>query len=98
MTGQRFSVRALAAPGAADGTYGLAVVDGLVTGVEEVGETTGTLPTGGATGEVLAKASSTDFDAAFVESSVPVILLPNGSDASDVPAGTPVGAIILTKG
>lgn len=29
--------------------------------------------------------------------SAAVVLLPAGSDASDVPAGTPVGAIILVK-
>lgn len=33
----------------------------------------------------------------YVELSVPVILLPAGSDASDVPAGTPVGTIVLVK-
>lgn len=30
--------------------------------------------------------------------SAAVVLLPAGSDASDVPTGTPVGAIILMKG
>lgn len=30
--------------------------------------------------------------------SVPMLLLPHGSDASFVPAGTPVPAIILMKG
>lgn len=33
----------------------------------------------------------------YIEGSVPVILLPAGSDASDVPAGTPVGTIVLVK-
>jgi hypothetical protein len=33
----------------------------------------------------------------YVEGSVPVILLPAGSTAVDVPAGTPVGTIILVK-
>lgn len=32
-----------------------------------------------------------------VEGSVPVIPLPAGSDASDVPAGTPINSIILVK-
>jgi hypothetical protein len=33
----------------------------------------------------------------WLTGSVPVILLPAGSDASDVPAGTPVNTIILVK-
>lgn len=33
----------------------------------------------------------------YVELSVPVILLPAGSTAADVPAGTPVGTIVLVK-
>lgn len=33
----------------------------------------------------------------YIESSVPVILLPAGSDATDVPAGTPIGTIVLVK-
>lgn len=34
---------------------------------------------------------------AYVSLSVPVILLPAGSTAADVPAGTPVGTIVLVK-
>jgi hypothetical protein len=34
---------------------------------------------------------------AWVPMSIPVLLLPSGSDASDVPAGTPVGTIIFMK-
>lgn len=33
----------------------------------------------------------------YIEFSVPVILLPTGSTAADVPAGTPVGTIVLVK-
>lgn len=33
----------------------------------------------------------------YVSLSVPVILLPAGSTAADVPAGTPVGTIVLVK-
>lgn len=33
----------------------------------------------------------------YVELSVPVLLLPAGSTAVDVPADTPVGTIILVK-
>lgn len=53
------------------------------------------LPAGGATAETLAKTSGTDYDADWVTGSVPVILLPAGSDATDVPAGTPVGTIVM---
>lgn len=34
----------------------------------------------------------------WLPSSVPVLLLPAGSTAADVPAGTPVPAIVLVKG
>lgn len=35
---------------------------------------------------------------AYVVGSVPIILIPNGGDASDVDASTPVGSIIVPKG
>jgi hypothetical protein len=34
---------------------------------------------------------------AWLPASVPVILLPAGSTAADVPAGTPIGTIVLVK-
>jgi hypothetical protein len=45
-------------------------------------------------GETLA---TVDGALTYVSLSVPVILLPAGSDASDVPAGTPVGTIVFVK-
>lgn len=42
-------------------------------------------------------AINADSKVTWIEASVPVILLPAGSDAGDVPAGTPIGTIILTE-
>lgn len=52
-------------------------------------------PTTGAVAETLAVGA--DGVVEFVDSSVPVVLLPAGSVAADVPADTPVGTIILVK-
>lgn len=55
------------------------------------------IPVGGATGNTLAKVSATDRDAIWISGSVPVLLLPAGSDASGVPPGAPAGSIILVR-
>lgn len=52
-------------------------------------------PTTGALAETLAV--GTDGAVTFIDGSVPVLLLPAGSTAADVPADTPVGTIILLK-
>jgi hypothetical protein len=81
-----------------DGNYVLTVVDGVVTGLVAVTPPSpGVLPTGGAAGELLAKLSATDYDTAFIEKSVPTLLLENGDTAADVPAATPVGTIVRFK-
>jgi len=80
-----------------DGTYVLQVVDGVVTGLVLTSAGSGSLPAGGATAETLAKLSGTDFDAAFIEKSVPTLLLEAGDTVADVPAGTPYGTIIRFK-
>jgi hypothetical protein len=46
-------------------------------------------------GTTLAVSSSDELE--YVSLSVPVILLPAGSTAADVPAGTPIGTIVLVK-
>lgn len=51
----------------------------------------------GATGETLIADSSATAGVKYASGSVPVIPLAAGSDASDVPAGTPTNAIILIK-
>lgn len=80
------------------GVYGVEVVNGGPFGKRVSGLTPVVgLPSGGATGETLAKASGTDYDAEFVDGSVPVVLLAAGSDATDVPAGTPVGSLVAIK-
>lgn len=78
----------------ADGRYVLSVVSGRVVELRRLAP--GDIdPTGADEGNTIAiNGSST---AVYVEASVPVILLPAGSDASDVPAGTPVGTIVLVK-
>jgi hypothetical protein len=78
------------------GTYGLSVTAGGPFGIEVDGltEVIG-LPAGGSAGETLAKTSG--GGAEWVTDSVPVVLLPAGSTAADVPSGTPTGTIILVK-
>jgi hypothetical protein len=81
----------------ADGTYVLQVVDGVVTGLTLTSAGSAALPPGGATAETLAKVSAADYDAEFIEKSVPTLLLESGDTVADVPAGTPYGTIIRFK-
>jgi len=78
---------------AADGVYALSVTAGVADGLTPARP----LPAGGSTAETPAKASGTDGDVVWVTGSVPLILLPAGSTAADVPAGTPYRTIILVE-
>jgi hypothetical protein len=74
----------------------IAIQPSQVAGTAVVDSDTRLLPAGGTTGQVLAKASSTNFDTTWVNRVAPAVLVGGGGNATNFPSATHQAGLAIT--